>query len=176
VADSSVRADFVGPLYGNGGKHAGYNGWTIAQLLTVAEQAMAVHQPTHILLMAGKQTWLQVAIAEYTVAVRRCPCSPRRCFVQYISCIECIEYVPCAGTNDFFFLGDPQSPWGANATTGVARMSQLLDLAFRTLPEVNTLPADGAAERSDVSFMIACGQVTVLLSGVTHINATLCAE
>ena len=24
--------------------------------------------------------------------------------------------------------------------------------------------------------MIACGQVTVLLSGVTHINATLCAE
>ena len=53
---------------------------------------MAVHQPTHILLMAG--------------------------------------------TNDFFFLGDAQSPWGANATTGVARMSQLLDLAFRTLPEV----------------------------------------
>ena len=55
---------------------------------------MAVHQPTHILLMAG--------------------------------------------TNDFFFLGDPQSPWGANATTGVARMSQLLELAFRTLPEVST--------------------------------------
>ena len=43
-----------------------------------------------------------------------------------------------AGTNDFFFLGDPQSPWGANATTGVARMSQLLELAFRTLPEVST--------------------------------------
>ena len=64
-----------------------------------------------------------------------------------------------AGTNDFFFLGDPQSPWGANATTGVARMSQLLDLAFRTLPEVNTLPADGAAaEHSDDSFMVRLGR------------------
>jgi lysophospholipase L1-like esterase len=45
--------DYVGPMYGNGGKHAGYNGWTIKQILTVAENAMAVHQPTHILLMAG---------------------------------------------------------------------------------------------------------------------------
>ena len=86
---------------------------------------MAVHQPTHILLMAGKQTWLQVAMLPSLsiVAVRRCP--PHR-------------PAPLAGTNDFFFLGDPQSPWGANATTGVARMSQLLELAFRTLPEVST--------------------------------------
>ena len=45
--------DYVGPMYGGGGKHAGYNGWTIKQILTVAEQDMLVHQPTHLLLMAG---------------------------------------------------------------------------------------------------------------------------
>ena len=31
--------DYVGPLYTNGGKHAGYNGWTIEQLLTVLQYA-----------------------------------------------------------------------------------------------------------------------------------------
>ena len=45
--------DYVGPIYGGGGKHAGYNGWTIKQILTVAENDMLVHQPTHLLLMAG---------------------------------------------------------------------------------------------------------------------------
>lgn len=101
--------DFVGPMYANGGKHAGYNGWTIKQILTVAERDLSVHRPTHILLMAG--------------------------------------------TNDFFFLGDPKSPDGGNSTDGVARMTKLLDLIFETLPTS-----------------------TVILSGVTHINASLCAQ
>jgi lysophospholipase L1-like esterase len=128
--------DYVGPMYANGGKHAGYNGWTIKQILTVAERDLSVHQPTHVLLMAG--------------------------------------------TNDFFFLGDPKSPdgpseallmhplpalsfsdaalmssrgAGGNATDGVARMTELLGLIFHTLPKS-----------------------TVILSGVTHINATLCAQ
>jgi lysophospholipase L1-like esterase len=105
--------DFVGPMYGNGGKHAGYNGWTIKQILTVAEQAMLVHQPSHLLVMAG--------------------------------------------TNDFFYQGDknPKNQGlGANATVAVARMQALLKLVHDTLP----------------------GLEAVILSGVTHINATLCGQ
>lgn len=59
-----------------------------------------------------------------------------------------------AGTNDMFFLGDPNNPGdGANATECVTRMETLVEMAFSAVPEV-----------------------TVLLSGVTHINATLCAN
>ena len=87
--------DFVGPMYANGGKHAGYNGWTIAQILTVAQRDLLVHQPTHVLLMAG--------------------------------------------TNDFFFLGDPKSPYGANASKGVERMTQLLALISDNVPNATVI-------------------------------------
>eukprot|EP01052_Picozoa_sp_SAG31_P019189 SAG31_NODE_1389_length_8545_cov_3.081103_9_plen_208_part_00 len=100
-------------MYGNGGKHAGYNGWTIKQILKVAEEALTVHQPTHLLVMAG--------------------------------------------TNDFFYQGDnhPQNKGlGANATVAAERMESLLKLAQDTLPSLQA----------------------ILLSGVTQINATLCAQ
>ena len=57
-----------------------------------------------------------------------------------------------AGTNDIFYK-DTDPVVGGNATVCVARMEKLLDTAFRTLPEVS-----------------------VMLSGVTRINATLCAN
>lgn len=57
-----------------------------------------------------------------------------------------------AGTNDLFF-NQPNSTSGANVTGTLARMDSLLTNVFITLP-----------------------QVTVLVSGVTYINATRCAD
>ena len=74
--------DYCGPLF-DGGNHAGYNGWTIQELLSVAKGAVAVHKPDIVTLMAG--------------------------------------------TNDFFFEGDPSDPTkGANVSQALNRMKLLL--------------------------------------------------
>ena len=56
-----------------------------------------------------------------------------------------------AGTNDFFFNGNDPTK-GCNASIAIDRMRVLLDSIFDASPSI-----------------------TVLLSGVTHINVTLCA-
>lgn len=102
--------DYVGPLWSKG-NHAGYNGWTIKQISNVVKDAVSIHVPDIVLLMAG--------------------------------------------TNDFFFShNDPDDPTlGANATEAVKRMDTLLGDLFS-----------------------AHSSCHVLLSGVTNINATLCAN
>jgi len=44
--------DYVGPLWG-GGNHAGYNGATIKEITGVTKNAMSLHMPDIVLLMAG---------------------------------------------------------------------------------------------------------------------------
>ena len=174
-ATTAGHWSYSGLLYGGGGVHCGYNGQTIQWL----EQNIAAK----VREKAGV-VWKQRTTTKLTPTTRKafalCRASNRAApFPPFYIWLMTLVYAGSwgavldrsapgkalqwqnpthvlimAGTNDMFFLHDAKAPGvGANATGCVARMEKLIETAFSTLPEVN-----------------------ILLSGVTRINTTLCAN